>query len=355
MRRRTPLKRTVVVSTGLLALATILVLVFVHVDRVVVARGKLAGGALAVRAPADGRIERVLVKNGEVVHPGDALLVLDHVDVQAERARAEAQVAALDARVQALAARLEHTRTSSQASAKRSAELALDEARLRVDSLSRHATTMKKLVDQGLASQLTLDQTITERDVATIARTRAELALADLPAQQAQELATLEAELVEARRHVDERRLEAAELARRESRATIVAEVEARVVGEGLAELVGRGVRAGDELLRLAHGSAQRFEGVVGDLGQPHVRLGQHVKLRVDAYPWLLHGTVEGRVSSLATAAGHAGAFPVEIELDPSDRLALCEGMQAQARILVREDVRLGELLFEDFVDRGGP
>lgn len=355
MRRRTPLKRTVLVSTGLLLVVALLVLVFVHVDRVVVAQGRLAGGASAVRAPSDGRIERVLVRCGDVVHPGDALLVMDHVELKAERAQVEAQIAALDARAQALTSRVEHLRTSAQASARRASELELEEARLRVESLDRRVATLEKLVGEGLASQLSLNETLTDRDVARVQRQRAELALADLPAQQTAELAALDAELREATRHVDERRLQAAELARRESRATVVADVEARVIGEHIDELAGRSVHAGDELLRLAHGAANRFEGVVGDLGQPHVRLGQTVKLRVDAYPWLVHGTVEGRVASLSTASERAGAFPVEVELAHADTLALCEGMHAQARILVKEHVRLGALIFEELVDRGAP
>ena len=64
-----------VVVTGVLLVVAVLVLVFVHVDRVVVAQGRLAGGASAVRAPSDGRIERVLVRCGDVVHPGDAPLL----------------------------------------------------------------------------------------------------------------------------------------------------------------------------------------------------------------------------------------------------------------------------------------
>jgi len=349
MRRRTPLRRTVLVATVCLVVATALALLL-PIDRVVVAPGVLTGGTTAVRAPLDARVERVLVRPGEPVSTGSPLLVLDSDAIRNGRARAEARIAALDERVQALASQLDHLRQALHPQAVAQARLEVERTGLLEAQAEHRLEALEKLLPDGIASEAAVVEARAERDVADVDQRRAQLALDDLPASQAADLAAVEAQLRESRASLDEAHLEAAELARQESESTVTAPCDGTVLATALDDLVGRKVLQGEELLHLGHGTAERFEGTVGDLGRPLVREGMRVKLRIDGYPWLIHGSVPGRVAYL-DAHATSGGFPVEIALE-GDRgdLVLRDGMHGTARILVEGSVPLGRLLLERLV-----
>jgi hypothetical protein len=106
-------------------------------------------------------------------------------------------------------------------------------------------------------------------------------------------------------------------------------------------------VGKGQELLRLAVGAAERFEGVLGDQARPMIHSGLGVKIRLEGYPWLLHGSLMGRVAVVSDRRDQGG-FPVEVALGETSRMGrLYEGMQGEARIVVEEQVSLARLLIE--------
>lgn len=346
MRRRIPLLRSVLFATALL-LGTGAAVLFVPVDRVVAASGLLIGGSTAVRAPLDGRIERVLVRSGDPVRPGDPLLVLESSRLQSERARCEARIGALLERERALASQSQHLREVRDGHERELAELEVTRAALAEEAAERRLKSQERLRPDGLVPELSYEDARAERELARVVHAQARRTLDALPSHQAATRNELEAQLAEARRRLDELRLEAAELARQEVLATLVAPAGGIVSIESAHDLVGRRVLEGEEVLRLAHGRAERFEGFVGELGRAHVREGMPVKLRVEGYPWLLHGSVPGRTAHLGTRNEGAG-FPVEVELESgSHGLELHEGMHATARIRVEEAVPLWRLVFE--------
>jgi hypothetical protein len=99
-------------------------------------------------------------------------------------------------------------------------------------------------------------------------------------------------------------------------------------------------------------GAPTRFEGWLDDHGRVAVRDGQPVTVRVDALPWLKHGTVPGRVASVGAFVSGSG-FAVVISLEAADHSGvkvpapLAIGMAGQARIRVGAPVTMGRLLFE--------
>lgn len=346
MRRRTPLLRTVLATTALL-LACGLALLWLPVDRVVSASGVLAGGSTAVRAPLDARVERVLVRSGERVRAGDPLLVLESAQLASERARSEARIGALLERERALRTQLEHLRGVRIAHELELAEFELARAAMSEQAAERKLEALERLRPGGLVAELTWEDAQAEARLARLAHEQSRRALEALPKTQAATVDELEAQVAEAGRRLDELRLEAAELARREVLSTLVAPSEGVVSIFAPRELLGRRVLAGEELLRLGQSQAERFEGLVGELGRAHVAEGMPVKLRVEGYPWLLHGSLSGRTSHLGTRNAGAG-FAVEVELEGDRRgLVLHEGMHATARILVEEAVPLWRLVLE--------
>ena len=171
-----------------------------------------------------------------------------------------------------------------------------------------------------------------ELELARLESHRTHLELDALPEVQATETEALEAELGESVRRLDELRLEAAEFARREALSTVLAPAEGVVLTVAPQELAGRRVLAGEEFLRLGEGDADRFEGSIDDLGRAHVAEGMPVRLRVEGYPWLLHGSVLGRAGFVGSAIEGEG-FPVKVALEGERRgLVLREGMRATAR-----------------------
>jgi len=348
LRRRTPLLRTVLATSAALVLACVVLLAFLRVDRVVSASGRLVGGSRVVRTPADGLVQEVLVRADQRVRAGEVLVVLESDELHSERLRAEAQIRALEGRIAALEARRDHLAAVRQPAARSLAGLAEETARVERDSAIHRAEVLEELAAGGLVDALTRDEARARSELARLGLERATRELGTLAPEQAYELAALEADLLQASSLLDETRLSAADLARREASTRVVAPVGGVVVAADLGELTGKRVLAGEELVRIADGRADAFVAVVPGRDRVHVARDMSVRLRVDGYPWLLHGTVPGRVTSVAASAGADGGFPVEVALERGDLdLELFEGMRADARILVAERVRLGELLLD--------
>lgn len=350
--RRTPLLRTVL-ATGLLLVAAVAgVLLFLRVDRVVVATGRLVGGSRAVCSPADALVTEVLVQPDQRVRRGEALIVLESAALRSGRRRAETQVEALESRLGALEAQLRHLSGVRHPRARREADLALERAKLEQESAERQLAALVALAEDGLVDRVTEDVARLRHELARVALGEATLILESLGTEQDAELQALEAELRQNRSLLEEQRLAAAELARQEALATVVSPADGLIVGADLERLVGRRVLSGEELLRVADGRAERFVGALADEARPHVQRAMAVRLRVDGYPWMIHGSLRGRVSSVGESAAEAGTYPVEVALEGGTSLELYEGMRADARILVEERVRVGELLFERLVER---
>jgi multidrug resistance efflux pump len=351
MRRRTPLLRTVLVASTLLVAATAAAL-FVPIDRVVVADGALSGGTTPIYAPLDARVERVLVRAGDAVRAGDPLVVLESAEIANRRARAEAGISALSDRAQALEAQLRHQREVGFPAELQQADLDVERAGLRKEAAERKLHAQEQLRADRLVAELAYGDAVAERDMALVDQRDAQITRTTLEGTHVAQLAGLEAQLREARDDLDERRLEAADLARQEALSTIVSSIDGTVVARHLEELAGRRVLSGEELMRLVHGAPERFEGTVSDAGRTHVRDGLPVRVRVAGYPWLLHGTVRGRVAFSSERSETNGRFPIEVALEGNHgELALRDGMVASARILVEESVPLGRIVFERLVE----
>lgn len=356
MRRSLPLFRVLVTLASGLVLTVLAVLALGRMDRVVRAPGALAGGSVPVRAPRDGRIARVLVTPGQAVRRGDALVELDRAELIAARGTEAATLGALAARREALEAEAHRLAGAIHPRELDEAARAKEKARLELAHAETRATAAERLGQEGLAGRLDVDRAALERSVARLDLEQADRALSLLSVQHRGRLEEIAAEVARIDNEARAARIAAEEVERAFAASTLVAPADGRVATAALDQLEGAAVSAGDEVLRLSGGPVTRFAGRLDDRGRAAVRPGQTVRVRLEAYPWLLHGSAIGRVVRVEGRRAEGGGFPVEIALDDAGRLgALEEGMAGTARIVVEKRVALWRLLFAEATGQDGP
>jgi HlyD family secretion protein len=355
MRNRLPLFRTVSIASVALILATVLVLFVARIDRVVVASGRLAGGSRSVRTPVAGRVVALAVEQGATIEPGQVLARLDTEALEMERESARARVRGLEERRDGVAHETERLRTETHPAARARVERAVEQARLKLEAAEKRATRLRTLGGEGLVTQLEIEEVELVRELAEVDLDEARAEPERLASTQRGELDSLRSELAALDAELAAVRPALAELDSRVASSVITADVRGVVLGTDLHELVGRLLPEGGELFRVAVATADRFEGVVRDAGRTRARTGLPVKIRLDGYPWLIHGTVTGHVAFVSERRDESGGFPTTISLDEAPSPGpLYEGMGGEARIVIEEKVSVGRLLLERLVEPGG-
>ncbi|MCK9995481.1 MAG: hypothetical protein KAH56_04280 [Candidatus Krumholzibacteria bacterium] len=352
MRRRLPLIRPLIALSSVFFLAVLAVFALMRVDHVVVARGAFAGGTLAVRAPLQGRIIHVAVTPGQWVEPGQELLRFEDGPLLAEIGLAEARVLNLGRRLDELGDEIGRLRSDIHPVEAEQAAHEVERSRLALDNAGVIQDRTRSLVENGLApaeEYEKVDLALRMAKIELANKTTADLLLGR---QQAETVAALQVEIAAAAAELNTERLEQEERRRLLALCTVAAPDSGIVVGPGLFEMDQTHVDEGSELLRIECGEAARFEGWLDDHGRANARQGRDVKIRLDGYPWLLYGTVRGKVEFVASrrekGPGEITGFPVVVSFDPeSGPGPLLDGMTGEARIMVGHRVSLGKLLLE--------
>ncbi len=310
---------------------------------------------MAVCSPRDGVVADVLVRGGYGVKAGDVLVRLDPRELEADAAGRLARYQGLDAERNAKLAELERVEKAVQPQEREEAKTNVERALVEQRRTDLDADATARLGEEGVVGKLQVEKAALDRKLAGMALERARQNVRLL---EAQHRATVEGMGAEIRRLEGE--MEAERVAReallRDIRASDVgAPVNGIVVGSRLEELRGRAVRKGDELMRVQLSAPDRFEGTLTDVGRAAARPGQRVKIRLDAYPWLIHGTLAGRVVRASERRADGGGFPVEIEIDASHAPGvLREGMAGTARIVIEEKVSIARLFLERLTGQSG-
>ncbi len=356
MRRRLPLMRTLLILIALLVLTCAAVLGFWRIDRVVIADGRLEGGSIAVCSPRDGVVAEVLVRGGLAVKAGDALVRLDRRELEAEAAGRLARFQGLEAERNSKLAELRRIEGAVQPRERDEARAAAERARIEQRRTDLEADATARLGEEGIVGRLQVEKAALDRKIAAMGLERAER---DIHLVEAQQRATVEGMTADIRRlegEMDAERVARDALLENIRASSVGAPVAGIVVATRLEDLSGRAVGKGEELLRVQVGSPGKFAGMLTDAGRASAKSGQLVKIRLDAYPWLIHGTLKGRVARASERRGDRGGFPVEIDIEPSTAPGvLREGMAGTARIVVEEKVSPGRLFLERLTGPGGP
>lgn len=237
-----------------------------------------------------GLVQEVRVIDDQRVHAGDILFRIDPTDFQAALAAAEASVEAQQARIATIGSQI----TLQQAVIEK-ATAGVEAARAQLELARSEFDRSTKLAKREWTSRETLERADAETAQAEAGLRQAE---ADLAAAKGQ-LDVHQAEQKEAHAalHEAEARLDAA---RSDLEATTVTAPVDGVVG-GRSVRVGQYLRAGSQTMVVVplpdvHVLANFKETQIG-----HMRIGQTVRLAVDAWP---DQEIEGTISSLAPASG---------------------------------------------------
>jgi multidrug resistance efflux pump len=348
MRRRVPLLRPVLLLGAALVLAAVSLLFLARIDRVVVVKGQMAGGTTAVYAPFDGRVERVLVGPGDRAEKGRPLLRMETDALRADETRHAARIDVLTHRVENL--RTERKRLVSQvhpAELEQSAR-GIERSRLELSSAETRFLLTKELREEGLATKLEFDEAELALKLARLALEEAEQQGPLIRSRQRARIEAMEEEARAAEGEIAEEQSALGEVRRKLALSAVAAGAPGVVIGARLFELEGQTVSEGDELLRLSLGGADRFEGIINDAGRALARPGLPVKIRLEGYPWLIHGSLSGRLDFVGDRSDERTGFPVKVSYDPESAPGpLYEGMKGQARIVIERKVLLGRLLAE--------
>jgi len=309
------------------------------------------GGAAPVKTPFQGALEEVRTAQGESVEQGQVLFVIRSAEIHTrhtELRALEEDLRALEQREASLEKDFATRRKLREAEvAQREKEVAYQGQYLEAhrDFLKR----MEELQKAGLASpvdmlsqQLGLAQA--ERDVAIAqqAHEMAQLSLLQLETSREMQITELGIERSKATVHVDALRRQL-----RDCEGDVV-HVRAPYDGTVLALAVrqaGDVVAFGQELGQLARADATpRARLSVVEQGLPRLRVGQTVKLYLDAFPYQRYGTSHGIlewVSPAAVASAAGEEFVAYVRLEQlamkvrGEARPLRVGMGGEARVSV--------------------
>ncbi len=280
-----------------------------------------------------GRVERVLVREGDRVTAGQALLVLEQQEAQAALSQAEANLTQAQARL-----------GSQQGLALPTAQASLAQAEATWAAAQRDLQRTQDLVGQGFFSQQRLDDA---QRAEQVARAQRDAARAQVQANQRQGAEQLNAQ---AQRQAAQA---AVELARARLAQTVV-----RAPGDGqvLVRSVepGQIVQAGKALLSVGVNGPIELLASVDERFLAQLQVGQAAKVVADAFPnqpfdakvTRLAPGVNAQTGAVEVTLGVAEPVPAFLREDMTLSVEVVTGQRPQARVLPLQavrDIRSGE------------
>jgi membrane fusion protein len=335
---------------------------------------------IAVAVPTrPGIVSQLLVKEGQVVEQGASLAHITTGETTAAGQTAPAQVAA--------SLQIQDARLFDQSSALATASLA-EQSRLSVQ-MTGLEQELRNVAEQIVVQQSLLASAQKELDSAQVVAARGFISRRDMLireeqlANRKQQLSQLEqtrasktAQLEDARRAIGQTAAQAqaqsanfkatrAELARQQVDVSVASGYVLTAPASGMATAItvkaGQSVGPSTPLLSIIpKGSKLRAELPIPATMIGFVRIGQEVKLSIDAFPYQQFGTIKARISSIpgapiSTADAKGNPVPVYITIAEIEapyimafgkKQPLLSGMTLSARITTRKQ-SLFEWLFE--------
>lgn len=299
----------------------------------------LQSNIVLISPRVQGYVTQVAVDDNQAVKQNDVLVTIDDRDYQARVIQAEANVSAEIAHIQ----RLRAMKTSQRAHVETAgANIAAVQARR--EHIQKDLERFQNLIDRGSAARQSLDKVESESKQAA-AELRGSQSAANAEHTQ---LATLDIEITETEARLENAKaqLSLAEIDLEHTR--IKAPIDGVIGNRGVQ--LGQLVRPGVALASLVQNSKIWVEANFKETQLQHMRLGQPVTIKVDAYPDL---ELTGKVDSFSPASGSefsilpeenaTGNFtkivrrvPVKIVFDASENIQLLRpGLSAEVKVNV--------------------
>jgi len=309
--------------------------IFAKIDEVVLATGELQplGAERPIKAPFGGLVKQILVREGQKVSAGQALLRLDP---QVSEKRAETLQTQL---------KLERKRFEEESRSIQARESSLRE---RTSGLMRALKTEKQiytniapLADLGAiqGTELLRQRNRVEQLESEVAQSRANLQevqaqLLKMKQESLREIANLERELVE----VEDTR----------NKEVLTAPVNGVVYGL-VPSSPGYAASTGETLVKVVPGGVLEAKVYITNRDVGFLEKGMQAQVRVDAFPYTQFGSLPGTLKSVGTlpvdpdAQNPQPRFPAYIRLDREylskgrDRYPVSAGQSVQANLVLRD------------------
>lgn len=326
-------------------------------EGLVQANGRLEGTRLAVSTRVPGRVEDVLVDEGDAARAGQELVRLEDERVRARLAQAEAAADVVERRLEAARVGLEVLRrrvpldVATARAAVRQAKADLERARAVADQADRDAERFEALAARGSVPERRGEEA---RTAATSARRRVDAAEATVAtARRRLDQAQLGRQEVEAReREIDALAAELASVRAKRAEAQSALDdlsVVAPADGVVTTRLVdpGETVAAGSPLVDLVDLDRLYLKAYVPERDRGRISLGDPARIHTDAFDEPFAATV-GFIASEAEFTPKEVqteeqrvklVYAVKVVLDSNPRHRLTPGMPADAVIRWKDGV----------------
>ena len=299
----------------------------------------LQSNIVLISPRVQGYVMHIAISDNQAVKQNDVLVTIDDRDYQAKVAQAEANVNAEIAHIE----RLRAMKTSQQAHIE-TAGANMVAVQARREQIQKDLQRFNNLIDRGSAARQSLDKIQSESKQAA-AELRGSQASASAEHSQ---LATLDIEITETEARL-ENALAQMTLAKIDLEHTQVKAPIDGIIGNRGVQL-GQLVRPGVALASLVQNSKIWVEANFKETQLQHMRLGQPVTIKVDAYPDL---ELTGKVDSFSPASGSefsilpeenaTGNFtkivrrvPVKIAFDSTENIQILRpGLSAEVKVKV--------------------
>lgn len=242
--------------------------------RVYSANGRIEAVEITVASKRAGRVEEILVDEGDFVHSGQIIARLDTAALQAEHRQAEAQYRQAQSQVATARSQLAQRRSEKAA-----AEAVVTQSRVELDNARKHAARTLSLVEQGAVTRQKADDDSdrVQSALAAVASARAQVSACEAAIAAARiQIDAAEASVTAARATVE--RI-VADLDDTQLKAPRDARVQYRIVQPG--EVVG----AGGRVLSLVDLTDVYMTFFLPTKAAGRVALGSEVRLVLDAAP----------------------------------------------------------------------
>lgn len=269
-------------------------------------------------APIATTVKHLLVKEGDHVRKGQLLLELDNDDIRAQAARAQAQIKAAQANLAAI----KHSGTQEEV-LNLNAQLA--KTRAARDTAQRNLDALKRLQQQGAASEGEVRQAET-----TLQSTQADLDL--LEQKQKDRYSPPEVASTEAQAAQAQAAYESAEDAL--SKSSVRAPFDGIVYS--LPVKLGAFVQAGDMLLQVANLSHVLVRAFVDEPDVGRLQVGQKVEVTWDAVPGRVWNGVVNSIPATVKLRGNRNVGETTCLIDNQD-LRLLPNINVGVTIVVAE------------------